>query len=35
MAINWFFIRPKQIKKQQAKINSLIEKFEDVSNQLH
>jgi hypothetical protein len=35
MGINWFFIRPKQIKKQQAKINSLIEKFEDVSNQLH
>jgi preprotein translocase subunit YajC len=35
MAINWFFIRPKQIKKQQNKINNLIEKFEDVSNQLH
>lgn len=35
MGINWFFIRPKQIKKQQTKINSLIEKFEDVSNQLH
>lgn len=34
MGFNWFFIRPKQIKKQQAKINSLIEKFEEVNNQL-
>ncbi|WP_035653299.1 hypothetical protein [Flavobacterium sp. ASV13] len=31
---NWFYIRPKQIKKQQLKINSLIEKFEEVNNQL-
>lgn len=31
---NWFYIRPKQIKKQQSKINSLIEKFEEVNNQL-
>ncbi|MTH16955.1 hypothetical protein [Flavobacterium sp. LC2016-01] len=31
---NWFYIRPKQIKKQQAKINALIEKFEEVNNQL-
>jgi len=31
---NWFYIRPKQIKKQQSKINSLIEKFEEVNHQL-
>ncbi|MFB9077610.1 hypothetical protein ACFFLS_01130 [Flavobacterium procerum] len=31
---NWFYLRPKQIRKQQHKINSLIEKFEDVCNQL-
>ncbi len=34
MIFNWFYIRPKQIKKQQDKINSLIEKFEEVNNQL-
>ena len=34
MLFNWFYIRPKQIKKQQDKINSLIEKFEEVNNQL-
>ena len=34
MAVNWFFILPKQIKKQQFKINSLIEKFEEVNKQL-
>ncbi len=34
MLFNWFYIRPKQIKKQQEKINSLIEKFEEVNNQL-
>lgn len=34
MAFNWFYIRPKQIKKQQDKINTLIEKFEEVSHQL-
>lgn len=31
---NWFFIRPKQIKKQQEKINSLIQRFEEVTHQL-
>ena len=35
MAFNWFYIRPKQIKKQQSKINALIEKFEEVNKQLH
>ncbi|MET0944673.1 MAG: hypothetical protein ABWY22_04660 [Flavobacterium sp.] len=34
MIFNWFYIRPKKIKKQQDKINSLIEKFEEVNNQL-
>ncbi|MFC4477914.1 hypothetical protein [Flavobacterium chungangensis] len=34
MLFNWFYIRPKQIKKQQEKINALIEKFEEVNNQL-
>ncbi|KOP37663.1 hypothetical protein DBB36_10015 [Flavobacterium sp. WLB] len=34
MAVNWFFILPKQIKKQQFKINSLIEKFEEINKQL-
>ncbi|MXO06518.1 hypothetical protein [Flavobacterium sp. HBTb2-11-1] len=30
---NWFYIRPKQTRKQQEKINSLIEKFEEINNQ--
>ncbi|MDQ1167701.1 hypothetical protein [Flavobacterium sp. SORGH_AS_0622] len=34
MWFNWFYLRPKQVKKQQEKINSLIEKFEEVNNQL-
>lgn len=34
MLFNWFYIRPKQIKKQQEKINGLISKFEEVNNQL-
>jgi len=34
MLFNWFFLRPKQIKKQQEKINALIAKFEDVTRQL-
>jgi len=34
MGFNWFYIRPKQIKKQQSKIDELIAKFEDVNNQL-
>jgi Flp pilus assembly protein TadB len=31
---NWFYLRPKQIKKQQEKINNLIQRFEEVNNQL-
>lgn len=34
MGVNWFYIRPKQIKKQQEKINSLIDKFDEVNKQL-
>ncbi|MCP2027997.1 Ca2+/Na+ antiporter [Flavobacterium sp. HSC-32F16] len=34
MLFNWFYLRPKQIKKQQEKLNSLIEKFEEINNQL-
>jgi amino acid permease len=34
IAINWFYLRPKTIKKQQAKINGLIDKFEEINNQL-
>lgn len=34
IGFNWFYLRPKQIKKQQQKINSLIEKFEEVDCQL-
>ncbi|AXB55571.1 hypothetical protein [Flavobacterium fluviale] len=34
MMFNWFYIRPKQIKKQQEKINDLIGKFEEVNHQL-
>ncbi|SHL24545.1 hypothetical protein [Flavobacterium saccharophilum] len=34
MMFNWFYIRPKQIKKQQTKINELITKFEDINAQL-
>ena len=34
IGFNWFYLRPKQIKKQQAKINHLIAKFEDVNLQL-
>ena len=33
IALNWFYIRPKQIKKQQTKINGLIEKFEAINHQ--
>ena len=35
IAFNWFFIRPRTIKKQQAKLDELIGKFSDISEQLH
>nr|WP_315241212.1 hypothetical protein [uncultured Flavobacterium sp.] len=34
IGFNWFYMRPKEIKKQQAKINELIVKFEDINKQL-
>ena len=35
ISLNWFYIRPKMIKKQQAKLDELISKFEAVYNQLN
>ena len=35
VSINWFYFRPKTIKKQQTKINELISKFENIRKQLH
>ena len=32
---NWFYIRPKQTKKQQSKLNEIIRKFEDIQTQLN
>jgi hypothetical protein len=34
IGFNWFYIRPKQIKKQQTRLNVLIAKFEDINGQL-
>ena len=34
IAIAWFFLRPKEIKKHETKLNSLIARFEDINNQL-
>lgn len=31
---NWFYLRPKQIKKQQRKLNEIISKLENVHSQL-
>lgn len=35
IGINWFYLRPRIIRKQQAKINGLIDKFEELNNQLN
>ena len=35
MAFVWFYLRPKQISKEQAKVNGLIAKFEVVNKQLN
>lgn len=32
-AIGWFYFRPRQIKKQNQKINSIIETLENIKNQ--
>lgn len=34
IAFNWFYLRPRTIKKQQAKLNELINKFEEINDQL-
>ncbi|MFP3834006.1 hypothetical protein [Chryseobacterium sp. SIMBA_028] len=34
IGINWFYLRPKTIRKQQVKIDGLIDKFEEINNQL-
>lgn len=34
ITFNWFYLRPKTIKKQQAKLNGLINKFEEINDQL-
>jgi membrane protein YdbS with pleckstrin-like domain len=31
----WLYLRPKEINKQENKINGLISKFEDINNQLN
>lgn len=31
---NWFYLRPKQIKKQRAELNEIINKFENIQSQL-
>jgi hypothetical protein len=34
MGFNWFYTRPRTIKKQQTKLNELIGKFEEINKQL-
>lgn len=34
IAFNWFYLRPKTIKKQQAKLDDLISKFEGINKQI-
>jgi hypothetical protein len=34
IVLNWFYFRPKQIKKQEAKLNDIISKFQLLNNQL-
>ena len=34
IAFNWFYIRPRTIKKQNRKINAAIEQLERISGQL-
>ncbi|MES2381445.1 MAG: hypothetical protein V4538_10425 [Bacteroidota bacterium] len=35
IAFNWFYTRPRQMKKQQLKINELIGQFEKINKQLN
>ena len=34
VGFTWFYLRPKEIKKEQNRVNSLIAKFEEVNKQL-
>ncbi len=34
IAINWFYLRPKTIKKQNAKPNKLLAEFKNLTNQM-
>lgn len=34
IAFNWFYLRPRTIRKQQGKVDGLINKFEEINNQL-
>lgn len=34
VGFNWFYIRPRTIRKQQTKLNELIKKFESINKQL-
>lgn len=35
IGFNWFYLRPKTIKKQQTKLNELISKFGNLNKQLN
>lgn len=35
IVFNWLYTRPRQIKKQQSKINELISQFENINKQLN
>jgi|SRR5688572_18347068 len=35
IAFNWFYLRPRTIKKQQVKLDDLINKFSNINEQLH
>ncbi len=35
IGFNWFYTRPKTIKKQKGKLNELISKFKDLNNHLN
>lgn len=34
IVFNWFYLRPKQIKKQLSKLDAIIDKFESINKQL-
>jgi hypothetical protein len=34
IVFNWFYLRPKTIKKQQVKLDDLISKFEGINKQI-